>query len=79
MSTLTELHQVRASIRQILGTLDEPAQATRDHDRDAYTIARDLARTHQLSDEQIRDAHDWGNRTAHSWARFDWRGTIRHV
>lgn len=80
MSALTQPRPCRASIGEVLGTLDELAQATRAHDRGAYTIALEVAATQRLSDDQIRDAYDWGTKTSRAgWPAFDWQGRVRHV
>lgn len=72
----------KPTIDQVLGTLDRLAESTRAHDLDRYLDTIEVAHDQALSDDQIRGAHDWGNRTSPAgagWAPFDWTGTVRHV
>lgn len=56
----------------VMGTLDELAAAARTRDARRYRAAYNHAQAQGLSEEQIRDAYDWGRDG--STRRFDWRG-----
>ena len=64
--------QTTPTLAQVMGTLNELAAAARTADADRYRAAVRLAHRQQITQEQQRDAYQWGSQGA---ARtFDWRG-----
>lgn len=64
----------QTDLGSIMGTLDELAAATRNDDAPRYRKAFKVATGQGITEEQIRDAHDWGGQRAIASPRFDWQG-----
>lgn len=56
----------------MLGTLDELSAAARAGEAARYRAAVRVAQRHQITEEQQRDAYQWGRGGAA--LPFDWRG-----
>jgi len=62
------------TLAEVMGTLDELADAARAGDAQRYRAAVRLAQAQQITEEQQRDAYEWGRRGQGAAAEFDWRG-----
>ena len=62
------------TLAEVMGTLDELAAAARAGDAQRYRAAVRLAQAQQITEEQQRDAYEWGRRGQGAAREFDWRG-----
>lgn len=65
---------MKATLAEVMGTLEELGTATRHCDIQRYRTALDVARAQHLTDEQIKDAHWWNSRNGSTSVPFDWLG-----
>jgi len=61
------------TLAEVLGTLNELGAAARAGEVDRYRAALRLAKSQDLTEEQISDAYRWGRRHEGA-AAFDWEG-----
>lgn len=66
-----------APLAEIMGTLDELATAAGAADAPRYRAALTVAAEQNLTDEQITDAHEWGQQRGQRVAPFDRHGDPR--
>lgn len=63
------------SLAELMGTLNELGAAARTGEGDRYRAALNLAERQGVTQDQIRDAYQWGRRgLGAAAAGFDWRG-----
>lgn len=69
---MDQQQNTRPTLSEVMGTLDELSAAARSGDADRYRAAVRVAQRHQITEEQQRDAYQWGRGGA--VLSFDWRG-----
>lgn len=60
------------TLAEVQGTLDELSAAARAEDGERYRTALEVARTQGLTEDQIKDAYQWGRRGQGAAATFGW-------
>ena len=69
-----DAEDTRGSLAEHMAALDRLSDCARTGPRPAYARALAAARFHGASDEQIKDAHQYGSAKAAVTPCFDWKG-----